>query len=75
VPVATWDDIVAMPNAIIHSAFIAAAFLFGGFAKGVSGLRIAGGGCLGLRVPLATRGSAHVPAQSSPHARRVCLRR
>jgi hypothetical protein len=48
--VGAWDDILPMPNAIIQSAFVAAAFLFAGFAKGVSGLGLptVGMGLLGL---------------------------
>jgi uncharacterized protein len=50
VPVGRWDDIVAMPDAIIQSAFVAAALLLAGFAKGVSGLGLptVGMGLLGL---------------------------
>ena len=48
--VGTGEDIVAMPNAIIQSAFVAAAFLLAGLAKGVSGLGLptVGMGLLGL---------------------------
>jgi uncharacterized membrane protein YfcA len=48
--VGTWDDIVTMPSAIIQFAFVAAAFLLAGFAKGVSGLGLptVGMGLLGL---------------------------
>jgi uncharacterized membrane protein YfcA len=51
--VGTWDDIVAMPHAIIQFAFVAAAFLLAGFAKGVSGLGLptVGMGLLGLAMP------------------------